>query len=63
MDVYNMPIYLLHRQPGLPCLQNVPPDTSVYKIKQLFTQRITMNALPKGYNLRHRIWKRKSVIS
>lgn len=31
----------------------VPPGTSVYKIKQLFTQCITINALLKEYKLRH----------
>lgn len=47
-----MPIYLLHLAAWAYTFSGqAPPGTSVYKIKQLFTQRIKINMLPAEYNL------------
>lgn len=59
MQLYSMPIYLLHLAAWAHTFSGqVPPGTSAYKIKQLFTQCITINVLPKGYNLWYWICKR-----
>ena len=59
MKIHNMPIYLLHLAAQAYTFSGqVPPSISVCKIKQLFTQCITINVLLKENNLWHWIHKK-----